>query len=283
VQPTCLRCALACGRPPQAWRYTNLVARAARDVDAFLTPSRFTARMHEARGFPGPLTHLPPFSPAADAEWQRPAPRPHARPYFLFVGRLEPVKGLQTLLSAWDRFEGPDLVIVGDGSRRAEAEAASARNPRIVVRGALPPEAVGPYFVHALATLVPSVTYEVAPTVVLESLARKTPVIARNLGGTSEFVAESGGGVLFETDEELDAALRRFASDEAMAAEMGERGYRTFVKSWTEDIHVGAYVKLLETIAASRLGHVPWHTEAAAPAAAESAAGAVRQALRSAR
>jgi glycosyltransferase involved in cell wall biosynthesis len=257
-RPTCLPCVIAAGRPPQAWRYTNLVERAARHVDAFLTPSRFTARMHAERGFARPLTHLPPFSPRADADWQHPAAPPHPRPYFLFVGRLEPIKGLETLTAIWDRVDGPDLVIVGDGSGRAAADAAATRNPRISVRGAVPPGQLGPYFVHALATLVPSVTYEVAPTVVLESFARKTPVVARDLGGTSEFVAESGGGLLFRTDDELLSALGRVARDPALAARMGECGYEAFVCRWTEDAHLDAYLTLVEDLAVRKFGRAPW-------------------------
>jgi glycosyltransferase involved in cell wall biosynthesis len=252
---------VAAGRPPQVWRQTNLIERAARHVDAFLAPSRFTARMHAERGFSGPLTHLPPFSPRADADWQRPSEPPHPRPYFLFVGRLETIKGLETLTAIWDRVDGPDLVIVGDGSGRAAAEAAAARNPRISVRGAVPPGDIGPYFVHALATLVPSVTYEVAPTVVLESFARKTPVIARDLGGTSEFVVDSSGGLLFRTDEELVAALGRVARDPALAARMGECGYDAFVRRWTEDVHVEAYLAVVEDLASRKFGQAPWDTK----------------------
>ena len=36
---------------------------------------------------------LPYFIDRADGDWQSPAPRPQARPYFLFVGRLEEIKG----------------------------------------------------------------------------------------------------------------------------------------------------------------------------------------------
>ena len=46
VEPHCLRCTLAFGRPPQLWRYTGLLEREARHVDLFLAPSRFTLRAH---------------------------------------------------------------------------------------------------------------------------------------------------------------------------------------------------------------------------------------------
>ena len=93
-KPACLRCTLHAKRPPQLWRYTGLLERTARHVDQFVSPSRFTADMHAERGFLEPVAHLPYFIDRVDEEWQRPAPRPHERPYFLFVGRLEVIKGL---------------------------------------------------------------------------------------------------------------------------------------------------------------------------------------------
>ena len=79
--------------PTQLWRYTELLERASRHVDQFVSPSRFTARMHSERGFRAPLAHLPHFLDRVDDDWQAPAPRPQEDPYFLFVGRLETVKG----------------------------------------------------------------------------------------------------------------------------------------------------------------------------------------------
>jgi glycosyltransferase involved in cell wall biosynthesis len=257
-RPACFRCTLAAGRPPQLWRYTGLLARASRSIDQFIAPSVFTARLHADRGFERPLAHLPPFAPRQDDDWRAPGMRPHARPYFLFVGRLERVKGIETLLRTWDRVPDVDLVVVGDGSERARVAAAAAANPRIVLRGAVPPGSLGPYFVHALACLVPSVTYEVAPTVVLEAFARKTPVVARDLGGTSEFVGESGGGLLFRTEPELLEALRRLSGDPSLRRDLGDNGYQAFLRRWTPEVHVTAYIELIERLAQTRLGDIPW-------------------------
>ena len=83
--------------------YTGLLERMARHVDQFVAPSRFTARMHADRGFPQPVGCLPNFLDRVDGEWRNPAPRPHERPYFFFAGRLERIKGLQTLIALWDQ------------------------------------------------------------------------------------------------------------------------------------------------------------------------------------
>ena len=102
-KPSCLRCTLMGKRPPQLWRYNGMLKRTSEYVDQFVSPSRFTAHMHAERGFPQPVAHLPYFLERADQDWQNPGPRPQEKPYFLFVGRLEIIKGLQTLIPLMSR------------------------------------------------------------------------------------------------------------------------------------------------------------------------------------
>src|SRR5205823_1910946 len=75
VDPHCLRCTLAFKRPPQLWRYTRLLERELPHVDLFLSPSRFTKRAHEERGFTRPIRHLPYFLRDGDAPPAEPAVR----------------------------------------------------------------------------------------------------------------------------------------------------------------------------------------------------------------
>ncbi|MGH9371339.1 MAG: glycosyltransferase, partial [Vicinamibacterales bacterium] len=120
--PQCVRCTIAGRRPPQLWRHTGLLASASRHVDRFLSPSRFTAAMHRERGFAEPVGHLPYFIERRDDDWRHPGERPQERPYFLFVGRLEPIKGVHTLLPLWERAAlecNADLFIAGGGSMEA--------------------------------------------------------------------------------------------------------------------------------------------------------------------
>ena len=83
-------------------------------------------------------------------------------------------------------------------------------------------------------------------------------MIARNLGGIPEFVRESGGGLLFTTDEELFEALERIRIDPMARAEMGERGYAAFTASWTERAHLDAYLTLVDQTAERKFGQLPW-------------------------
>jgi glycosyltransferase involved in cell wall biosynthesis len=257
-KPECLRCVLHGRRPPQLWRYTGLLRRASRHVDAFIAPSRFTAAMHAERGFWRPLEHLPHFLDRVDEDWERPAPRPHKRPYFLFVGRLERIKGLQTVIPLWNDVHQADLVVAGTGNYEKELRTLAGSNPRITFLGALAQDELGPLYHHAIASIVPSLTYETFCMISLEAFARRTPLLAHAIGPLPEVIAESGGGLLYRNDSEFLEAVRRLAVDSQLRNELGNRGYDAFVAKWTREAHLDRYFDLIGRIAIRKFGEAPW-------------------------
>jgi glycosyltransferase involved in cell wall biosynthesis len=204
-----------------------------------------------------------------DREWQNPGPRLQERPYFLFVGRLEFIKGVQTLIEAWEKAPDVDLLIAGTGTYEAQLHAQAAPDPRIKFLGALPQHTLGNLYVHALACLVPSITYETFGMAVIEAFARKTPVIARALGPLPEIIDDSGGGFVYRTEEELLAAMCHIATTPALRNELGEQGYRAFEQWWSREAHLERYFDFLRQAATKKFGFVPWErndlTGASAP------------------
>ncbi len=247
-KPDCLKCVLMNNRPPQLWRYTDLLARKSQAVDQFFSPSEFSVRIHAERGFTRPMECLPYFLAREDRDWQQPAPRPHERPYFLFVGRLEHIKGVQDLIPLWKKIQAWDLLIAGDGARAAQLRAMAAGNPRIRFLGPQSQEQLGALYYHSIACLVPSITYETFGIVAIEAFARKTPVIVRDLGGLTEVVAKSSGGLTFTTPEELLEAIGRVGGSPALRNELGENGYRAFLNYWTPEAHLKQYYGWIEKI-----------------------------------
>jgi glycosyltransferase involved in cell wall biosynthesis len=256
--PDCLKCTLLQKRPPQVWRYTGLLEWASQHVDQFLSPSRFTARMHSERGFPRPIDYLPLFTGRTDGDWRRPGARPQERPYFLFIGRLEYIKGLQTLIALWKHLPDYDLLVVGTGSYEAALRAQAAGNPRIRFVGPQLPEQLGRLYYHALACVVPSITYETFGLICVEAFSRKTPAIVRDLGALPEVIRDSRGGFVYRNDEELLDALRRVATSPNLRAELGENGYQAFVRWWSPEAHLEQYFGFLRKTALRKFGHVPW-------------------------
>jgi len=262
-KPECLRCVLHDRRPPQLWRYTGLLKRTSRHVDAFLAPSRFTVALHAERGFTQPVEHLPHFIDRVDDEWKRPGPRPHDRPYFLFVGRLESIKGLQRLIPLWTDMPEADLLIAGTGTYEGELRAMAGSNPRIKFLGALPQRALGPLYYHAIAAVVPSLIWETFGLIILEAFARRTPVIARDIGPLPEIVRESGGGLVYGDDAEFLQGVRRLAGDARLRDELGGRGYEAFLARWTREAHLEQYFELITRTATRKFGALPWAVEPA--------------------
>lgn len=257
-KPECLKCVLLGKRPPQIWRYNGILKRTSRQVDQFVSPSRFTAHKHAERGFSQPVAHLPYFIERADTDWQHPGPRPQEKPYFLFIGRLEVIKGLQTVIPLWKQVPDYDLLVVGTGTQAQAWQEQAVENPNIKFLGALPQRELGSLYYHALATIVPSITYETFGIIMIESFARKTPVIVRNLGALPEVVTESGGGFIFNNNEDLISAINRIGKSPALRDELGEKGYRTFIQRWSKEAHIALYFEYLRNLAKNKFDEIPW-------------------------
>lgn len=250
---TCLRCQLAHRRPPQLWRHTPLLARSLRALDAVIVPSRFTLERHRAADLELPYVIIPPFVDDA-AVAVRPDPaaaRLPARPYMLFAGRLERLKGLHTVLPLF-RSPGPfDLVVAGEGREGDALRRQAAGSARVHFVGRLGPAALAAAYGGALALLVPSLTYETYAQVIVEAHAHGTPVIVRDLGPLPE-IAAAGGGLVFRDDAGLAAAMERLAGDRGFRDALGEAGRRAQRAHASEDAVLGRYLALVEEIRARR-------------------------------
>lgn len=247
-EPRCLRCTLAFRRPPQVWRYGRLLEDAARQVDLFLSPSRFTLEAHRARGFTFPMRHLPYFF-SGHVRAAAPAARTLPRPYFLYVGRLEPIKGVAELIEVFRGYTSARLLIAGEGTQDAELRRRAEGLEHVRFLGRLHPSQLAALYEGATALIVPSIGYEVFGIVALEAFACRTPVLVRALGALPEVVEDSGGGLVFETDDQLRSSLDRLLADEALRSDLGTRGHDAWQRLWSEEVHIEQY---LECVAAAR-------------------------------
>lgn len=244
----CLRCQIHGMRPPQWWRYTRLLPRALREIDAFIAPSRFTMRRH-LEELDLPFTNIPYFLPRDPAREAAVAPRAHPRPYFLFVGRLEKIKGLQTLVPVFREHAAADLLVAGEGEYGSALRRIAGGVPSVRFLGRLPYEELRALYRGAVAAIVPSLCVEVFGIVILEAYAHGTPVIVRRLGALPDVVEESGGGFVYETDEELRRAMDALLADPTLREALGEKGRQAYLERWTEEAHVRQYLSLVRDVA----------------------------------
>ncbi len=157
---------------------------------------------------------------------------------FVSLSRLVEKKGLETGLRAFAllREEAPSATwdIVGDGPLRPQLEEmrrALALTDRVVLRGAMPREAVRQVLDESHILLAPSVTaangdQEGTPVAIMEGMAVGLPVVSTRHSGIPELVQDGVTGLLVpERDPEaLAHALRQLATAPERWGDMGRRG-----------------------------------------------------------
>ena len=245
----CIRCSLAGRRPPQVWRYTGAIGRALRALDALVFPSNHALSEHRSRGIEAPLVHLPYFLPDGWSGCIEDEPRSlERRPYLAAAGRLVRMKGFQRLIPVMKELPEVDLRIAGTGPFESELRALAAGMPNVQFEGLLGGDALARLFHHARAVVVPSLFPETFGYVVLEAFAVKSPVVVHNGGGALlETGVESGGGLGYDTDAELVAALRAILGDDALHDRLAETGYAMSRGAWSEMAHIDRYFELIRS------------------------------------
>jgi glycosyltransferase involved in cell wall biosynthesis len=262
----CLRCVLRFKRLPQLWRYTGLLDRKLKAIDTFIAKSEFSRAKHREFGFPHEMEVVPYFLPELEPAPVPETTPPQARPYFLFVGRLEPIKGLDDVVPLFRDFERADLLIAGDGTHAEALRRSAAGNPRVRFLGRVGSEELARLYRHARALIVPSVGYETFGIILIEAMRQGTPVLARRIGPFPEIVSR-GGGLLFDDAADLRVNMDRLFDETDLRSELSRSGVRAFREHWSEPVVVPRYLDLIRR-AAERRGA----TAVAAAAALGSAA-----------
>lgn len=122
------------------------------------------------------------------------------RPLVVFCGRLEPQKGLEELLVAFEhaRRARPDvmLALLGDGVMRDRVRTAvEASGGALLAPGARPLTEIATWLAACNVFTLPSWN-EGTPNVVLEALASGRPAVATRVGGIPDVLSNPKSGIL---------------------------------------------------------------------------------------
>ena len=220
-----------------------------RHVDLLFCLSRFAAELHR-REFPATrIELLPPLAPDAARLAEIPPPPERERPYFLFAGRLEPIKGVDRLIRGFAEVRGADLLIAGDGGEFDELRRLADQVPAAHMLGRISNDEVLSLCRGARALVFPSVGYEGFALIIAEAMALGTPIVAREIGALSE-ILERGGGLLFGDDRGLATALQRLVDEPATARALGEEARTVFVERYAQERFFRHYFDAISRVAA---------------------------------
>ena len=160
----------------------------------------------------------------------------------LFVGNLIERKGVRYLIDAVHRLSlriPVRLLILGkggdgaEGSRLREQVKSLGLEDRVEMPGRVPEPELHRAFARAHVLVLPSIVDARGDTeglgvVLLEAMSYRLPVIASNVGGITDIVADGKTGVLVPPADPaaLAAALERLATDAPLAERLAEAGRR---------------------------------------------------------
>lgn len=220
------------------------------------------------------------IDPAAYGRQPRNTPGRHV----IFVGRLDPVKGVPLLLEAFaaarEGHPGARLTIVGDGPARAGLEArakALGLGP-----GTVPGPGTGPgtekepaeggaaflgyraqdevaALLETADMLVLPSFAEGVPVVLMEAMASRLPVIASAVAGVPELVEDGVSGFVVPAGDlaALSERLARLLGDPALCRRMGEAGRARVVADYDIAAEAGRLARLFRGTDGGRLRPEP--------------------------
>ncbi len=167
-------------------------------VDRFIFLNSFQRDLMVKAGLPAARACLKPnFYPGDPAV----VPWSERGDYALFAGRLEPEKGVESLVRAWLAWgEGaPELRVAGAGSEEAALRALAATRPgvRVAFLGQLPSPAAELLIARARLLVLPSRALEGFPMVIREAFAFGTPVAVAETEPLPAIVERGVSGVVF--------------------------------------------------------------------------------------
>jgi len=256
---------------------TQVVQWADRIVAA--TPAEQAQLLWLYRADPRKIVIVP---PGVDSSRFRPIPQDEAKArlniplknnLLLFVGRIEPLKAVDTILEAINliRRDNPQVlehtafaIIGGDPDNPADKELSRLRtlseslNLRDIVDflGAKDHKMLAYYYAAATAVIMPS-DYESFGMVALEAMASGTPVIASEVGGLAYLVNDKKTGFLVPAREPaaLAKGIVTLLTDPIKRAQLGQNAAE-LARQYAWSNIVDQLLPVFEDVAARRNGAV---------------------------
>lgn len=160
----------------------------------------------------------------------------------IFIGRISPEKGVDTLLRAWKGVDYP-LTVVGDGPFAEQAK--QMADAKVTFTGEVSHEAALQLSRESSIFIFPSHWYEGFGLSLLEAMATGRAIIASDLGVRREMIQDGVTGLLFQPGnaEDLRRKVVRLVEDPDLCKSLGNAARRFYLENYTPERN---YVMLMD-------------------------------------
>ena len=208
--------------------------RTYKKVDAYLVTTKFNYELLN-KVVPKEKIFLKPYysdSQPRDRESKK-------REYYIFVSRLEYLKGIYIALEAFSHLPDQKLIVLGTGPEedKARAYVEERKLSNIEFLGFKGKKEMLDLMYHAKALVFPTQWFEGFPMTIVESLAVGTPVIGSDIGNVGTIVRNHVNGLTFHYNSSRDLInkILFFEKNPEEARRMEEEAQNDFIKTQTPE------------------------------------------------
>lgn len=175
------------------------------------------------------------------------------RVYGLFVGRLDKVKGIKTLLQACERLESNEyLYIIGDGDLKEWLKSEIIENDlqNVIFLGRKNFNETLNYIKNANFLVMPSIWYEPFGRTIIEAFACGIPVIGSDIGAVGEIVEDNKTGLLFKAQDykELSTLMKKLFSNPELSNKLGMNARKKYLEKYTIEINYRELISIYNQV-----------------------------------
>ncbi|SIR25245.1 glycosyltransferase [Pontibacter lucknowensis] len=183
---------------------------------------------------------------------------PERENFFLYVGRLTPEKGIETLLRA-HRLQNFPLKIVGDGPLRGRVEQYAAANQGIEYLGFQNRDQVLELLKSARGLIFSSEWLETFGMTIIEAFSTGTPVIAAKMGGAAQLVEDGVNGLHYSPGkaEELAERVHHLQQYPRLIRQLGTAARQSYEVKYTPEVNYRLLLSIYEDVIRSKKKNAP--------------------------
>lgn len=156
--------------------------------------------------------------------------------YFLFLGRIDELKGIRLLVEVWKDIDNSKLFVLGKGPLEKDIRQYIKDNniKNIDLLGFKQKNEVMEFISNAKALIVPSQWYEGFPMTIVESLSLGVPVIAGDIGNLTMIIDDGKNGLVFKYNDKksLIDKINELQNDTELLKKISEGALESFNRSY---------------------------------------------------
>lgn len=157
------------------------------------------------------------------------------RTYYLYIGRIEDIKGINLITEAFSKMPDKKLVVVGTGSKLDSLKSTASQNVEFL--GFLKHNELSKVLTGAKAVIVASQWYETFGMIVTEAYAAAVPVIVGDIGNVSALVDEKRTGLkfIYNSIDSLRSTIYEF--EHLNQYTLSSNAYKKYMNEFSPDIN----------------------------------------------